>query len=71
MSQINPALLFQGEGHHHVNAKLNRDTQILQGALTHADRQAIAKAWSRVAKLGLLGHMAIKARRDARRGWAS
>jgi hypothetical protein len=71
MTQINPATLFQGEGHRHVNARLNRDTRILQGTLTRADRQKHTKAWARVAKLGLLGHMAIKARRDARRGWAS
>jgi hypothetical protein len=71
MSQLDPSTLFQGEGHLKRDAKLNRDTQILQGKLTRADRHKQAKAWSRVAKLGLLGHMAIKARRDARRGWAS
>ena len=61
MRKINP----------NTNPALDRDTQILQGTLTHADRQKIAKAWARAGKLGLLQVMAIDARRADKRGFQS
>ena len=52
-----------------VEPKLDRDSRILLGEFSHVERTRANKAWARSAKLGLLGHMLIKVRRDQRRGW--
>lgn len=39
------------------------------GRLTFKDRKVITKRWNRAGKLGALGVMRIKARRDAKRGF--
>ena len=52
-----------------LDPRLRRDTDTINGKLTDADRKVIAKRWARASKLGALKVMAIKARRDAKRGW--
>lgn len=52
-----------------LDPRLRRDTDTLAGKLTDADRALIAKRWNRATKLGALKVMAIKARRDAKRGF--
>lgn len=48
--------------------KPQRDTDILEGKLTHADRARITKAWNRAIKLGLPGLWRVEEQRDAKRG---
>lgn len=52
-----------------INENLRRDTDILEGKLTHADRARITKAWNRAIKLGLHGLWRVEERRDAKRGF--
>ncbi len=52
-----------------ADARLRRDTDTINGKLTDADRAKIAKRWARATSLGALRLMAIKGRRDAKRGW--
>ena len=49
--------------------KPQRDTDILEGKLTHADRARITKAWNRAIKLGLPGLWRVEEQRDVKRGF--
>jgi hypothetical protein len=69
MTTINPALLFQGEAHIAKRDDLKRDTQLLNGEITFEQKRVINRKWARASHLGLLGIMAVKARRDSKRGF--
>lgn len=49
--------------------KPQRDTDILEGKLTHAERARITKAWNRAVKLGAMKVIQIEMQRDAKRGF--
>ena len=49
--------------------KPQRDTDILEGKLTHADRARITKAWNRAIKLGAMKIIQIEMRRNEKRGF--
>lgn len=49
--------------------KGGRDTDTLEGNLSFKDRQRITKAWNRAITLGSWKLLAIKQRRDEKRGW--
>ncbi len=53
-----------------LDPRLRRDTDMINGKLTDADRRLIAKRWNRAVTLGALKMMAIKGRRDAKRGFS-
>ena len=52
-----------------LDPRLRRATDTINGKLTDADHKKIAKRWNRATKLCALKVMAIKARRDAKRGF--
>ena len=70
MTSIDPSALFQGSAHRPKDSKLNRDTQLLNGEISFEHRRDINRKWARASHLGLLGLMAVKARRDNKRGFS-
>ena len=50
-------------------SKLMRDSDLLQGRITHAEQMKIDKAWARAIKLGFPKLSAIQQRRESKRGW--
>jgi hypothetical protein len=68
MTHIDPSLLFRGSAR--TSNKLRRDTDTLEGRLSHVDRVRIARGWSKVSKHGgLLKHVQRIIRADEKRGW--
>ena len=52
-----------------ADENLRRDTKILTGSLTDADRTRINKAWNRATKLGAMKVIQIEMRRNEKRGF--